>query len=670
MYEMFFIPYSYENFKEEFMKRLKTFLLSFLIAALSIVFIAGCSTDTSSSNLGGGSGTGITPIDLTNNPFSLLGVYQVDLYGIDGEPVNTPTQKSELRVGLNLATAAGGANAPEVIMLLNFDGQVIPFNTHIIDLSSMQGDLNSFIPKTFTDLGAELIAGDQYSLYFTLDPAKNTQYQPLIDKNVITSGQYLKLKLTKTKDLQADAGLTTSDDVVDPSLEVQDINFDKTVHKITDKGSFTLGTFFAPVGATSTLTWETSDPQVATVENGKVTILKNGNATITATTANGKTATLQIQEAVLGEISLDKQDLTLYVNKDGSNAQSYKLALSGVAAILGATVTYETDNGETVVSVDQNGLVTAKAVGSDVITVRVNANGVEKIATCNVKVENFPEGIVFEKFEYGVALGSTIQIKPYLLGTTTYAEPVTYSVNKEGIISIDNQGNISTISKGDVEVTATYSMAGQQYQATCTVSVYTPANLDDLQSMQGTYEIVDFSQQSSAVSSGTTDGVNNVQRMIGEVTIEIVNGQAVVKSKIQMNCDTLYNYSISQAHDGLFSVTNFENMNHSGNELRSPSYKDSVGIFDQGNQNAGKLTALSDGKFVIGQKFYQIIASVTVNTYIIKKSDTVKELTNNRYFDYMDFAKTQTSHAKLKGKGQDVLEGMEAYYSYGVRTYN
>ena len=650
------------------MARFKTFLLSFLIAALSIVFISGCSTDSPSNN-GGGSGTGITPIDLTNNPFSLLGVYQVDLYGIDGEPVNTPTQKSELRVGLNLTTAAGGANAPEVIMLLNFDGQVIPFNTHIIDLSNMQGDLNSFISKTFTDLGAELITGDQYSLYFTLDPAKNTQYQPLIDKNVITSGQYLKLKLTKTKNLQADAGLATSDDVVDPSLEVQDINFDRTVHKITDKGSFTLGTFFAPVGATSILTWETSDPQVATVENGKVTILKNGNAKITETTENGKTATLQIQEAVLGEISLDKQDLTLYVNKDGSNAQYYKLALSGVAAILGATITYETNNGETVVSVDQNGKVTAKAVGSDVITVRVNANGVEKTATCNVKVENFPEGIVFEKFEYGVALGSTIQIKPYLLSTTTYAEPVTYSVNKEGIISIDNQGNISTISKGDVEVTATYSMAGQQYTATCTVSVYTPANLNDLYSMQGTYEIVDFSQKSSMLSSGTTDGVNNVQRMIGEVTIEIVGGQAVVKSKIQMNSDELYEFNLSQAHDGLFSVTNFENMNYSNNELISPSYKESLGIFESGNQNAGKLTLLDGDKFVIKQFFKQIV-EITVNSYIVKKSDTVKELTNNRYFDYMDFGKTQISHAKDKKKGLDVLEGMEAYYSYGVRTYN
>ena len=220
-----------------------------------------------------------------------------------------------------------------------------------------------------------------------------------------------------------------------------------------------------------------------------------------------------------------------------------------------------------------------------------------------------------------------------------------------------------------MEVTATYSMAGQQYTATCTVSVYTPANLNDLQSMQGTYEIVDFSQKSSMLSSGTTDGVNNVQRMIGEVTIEIVGGQAVVKSKIQMNSDELYNFGLSQAHDGLFSVTNFENMNYSNNELISPSYKESLGLFESGNQNAGKLTLVGGDKFVIKQFFKQVV-EVTVNSYIIKKSDTVKQLTNNRYFDYMDFAKTQTSHAKLKGKGQDVLEGMEAYYSYGVRTYN
>ena len=652
------------------MARFKTFLLSFLIAALSILFIAGCSTDSPSNN-GGGSGTGITPIDLTNNPFSLLGVYQVDLYGIDGEPVNTPTQKSELRVGLNLATAAGGVEAPEVLMLLNFDGKIIPFDDYVIKLDNMGG--GDFISSTFASLGAELITGDQYSLYFTLDPAKNTQYQPLIDKNVITSGQYLKLKLTKTKDLQADAGLTTSDDMVDPSLEVQDINFDKTVHKITDKGSFTVGTFFAPVGATSTLTWETSDPQVATVENGVVTILSNGNANIIATTANGKTATLQIQGAVLGEISLDKQDLTLYVNKDGSNAQSYKLALSGVAAILGATVTYETNNGETVVSVDQNGLVTAKAVGTATITVKASAGGVEKTATCNVKVENFPEGIVFEKFEYGVALGSTIQIKPYLLSTTTYAEPVTYSVNKEGIISIDNQGNISTISKGDVEVTATYSMAGQQYTATCTVSVYTPINIADPSTLVGTYEFVEFTSDSSAafgikVYVGTKDESKysgSVQRMIGEMALGYASGNVNMTTKIQMDSYTLETETSIGDLDPKkeqLALTNYDAISYAGG---------GASFGTTGSQQQGIVTQEGD-MLLITQSFRKgdsfIGADVTVKTYVRKKSDTVKTLDNTRYFDYKDFAKEQSSNAVVRQLGTG-SPAKEPYFSHGVVTY-
>ena len=121
-----------------------------------------------------------------------------------------------------------------------------------------------------------MIEGDQYSLYFTLNPAKNPQYQPLVTKNVIQEGQYLKLKLTKIKDIAQDSGLGDTDVPQDPEkpLEVTDIAFDKTVHNITTTESFQLQTYFAPIGATSNLTWETSDPQVATVENGKVTIHK------------------------------------------------------------------------------------------------------------------------------------------------------------------------------------------------------------------------------------------------------------------------------------------------------------------------------------------------------------------------------------------------------------
>lgn len=603
----------------------------------------------------------------------------MDLYGINDEPVNEPTQASELRVGLNLATAAGGMGAPEVLMLLNFDGSIIPFDDYVINLGNKGGgDLNDFISTTFANLGAELIEGDQYSLYFTLNPAKNPQYQPLVTKNVIQEGQYLKLKLTKIKDIAQDSGLGDTDVPQDPEkpLEVTDIAFDKTVHNITTTESFQLQTYFAPIGATSNLTWETSDPQVATVENGKVTILKNGNATITATTENGKTATLEIKEAVLGEISLDKNALTLYVNNDGTEAQTHQLVLSGVPDILGATVNYETNNGETVVSVDQNGSVTAKAVGTATITVKVSAGGVEKTATCNVKVENFPEDIAFEKFEYGVALGSTIKIQPYLMGTTDYATPVTYSTDKGGIINIDNEGNITTIQTGDVEVTATYSVGGKNYTATCNVGVYTPIDIARPDTLVGTYEFVEFTSDSSAafntkVYVGTKNESkykDSVQRMIGEMSLTYTGNNVNMTTKIQMESPVLEDNSLAE----------FVGIDTKAEQLALTTYEPIVyagggsSFGTTGSQQTGIVTKEGD-MLLISQEFTKGSglgkASVIVKTYVRKKSDTPKQMNNLRYFDYMDFEKEIQSNGRENGLGDGSPE-KEPYYTYGVVNYN
>ena len=153
------------------MFKVKPFLFILFLTVFVALFTTACS-DTSSSAVGGGiydnstntggSDTenpdnpgdsdvdkpGVTAIDLTGNPFTLLGVYDVTLYGIDGEPVTSPVSKSELRVGLNLTTAEGGVTAPEVLMYLDFEGKKITFDKYIInlaDLANYDNDLNKFI---------------------------------------------------------------------------------------------------------------------------------------------------------------------------------------------------------------------------------------------------------------------------------------------------------------------------------------------------------------------------------------------------------------------------------------------------------------------------------------------------------------------------------------------
>ena len=56
-----------------------------------------------------------------------------------------------------------------------------------------------------------------------------------------------------------------------------------------------LTTTINPTNATnSTITWSSDKSTVATVSNGRVTAIAEGKATITATTSNGKKASITI----------------------------------------------------------------------------------------------------------------------------------------------------------------------------------------------------------------------------------------------------------------------------------------------------------------------------------------------------------------------------------------
>ena len=338
---------------------------------------------------------GVTAIDLAGDPFTLLGVYDVTLYGIDGEPVTTPASKSELRVGLNLSTAAGGMTAPEVIMYLDFEGKKITFDKYIInlaDLANYDNDLNKFIAATFSNLGAELIENSKYGLYFTLDPNKNPNYSPVIDNLIIKNGQYLKLKLDKAKDLEMDSGLglegETPTDPEEPENPEEPVVV--PVDSITIKGqpatvvhggaSFQLTAEVLPNDATNKIvTWSSSHPDYISVDNqGNVTI-KGYTAetiTITATSTADKTKTaswpFNIEKATVTAISVTPADMTLTLKNDGSEVSAnITTAIEPAIATDYTTVNYAVTSGQDFIKVDANGVVTAVAQGEAVVTVTV-----------------------------------------------------------------------------------------------------------------------------------------------------------------------------------------------------------------------------------------------------------------------------------------------------------
>lgn len=160
---------------------------------------------------------------------------------------------------------------------------------------------------------------------------------------------------------------------------VTSVTLNETSLSLIVGGSADLTATALPEDATDrTVSWSSSDATVAEVEGGKVTALKAGTATITATANDGscKTAScaVTVSEATIAvtAITLDKTSLELAVN--GTHT------LVATTTPSGADVTW-TSSDATIAKVE-GGKVTALKEGTATITAKAG----DKTATCSVTV--------------------------------------------------------------------------------------------------------------------------------------------------------------------------------------------------------------------------------------------------------------------------------------------
>ena len=517
---------------------------------------------------------GVTAIDLAGDPFTLLGVYDVTLYGIDEEPVTTPASKSELRVGLNLSTAAGGMAAPEVIMYLDFEGKKITFDKYIInlaDLANYDNDLNKFIAATFSNLGAELIENSKYGLYFTLDPNKNPNYSPVIDNLIIKNSQYLKLKLDKAKDLEMDSGLglegETPTDPEEPENPEEPVTV--PVESVTIKGqpatvvhggaSFQLTAEVLPNNATNKIvTWSSSHPDYISVDTqGNVTIkgytAETITITATSTADNTKTASwkFNIEKATVTAISVNPNPLVLALRNDGSTITgTLTTSITPFIAAEYNTVSY-TSNDTDIATVDNKGVVTAVTAGTTTITVTVGSI----TETVDVTVEAAPiitepvTGIEITSVSKVYKKGSDIQVSFKLLPVNTTDKSVTYSTPSGISGTVTAVDGIGTITLAGVQTSETLTIttllnhtAAYELQVVDGVDSISFENIKVTkeQNTVFTNNIVNYDAISNSIASWTysSDDANiaSVDSVTGQVTAK-KNGVTTIRVTAQPKYD-------------------------------------------------------------------------------------------------------------------------------------
>ena len=267
----------------------------------------------------------------------------------------------------------------------------------------------------------------------------------------------------KAGNKSASCAVTVSKKVV----EVTAVQLNPSSLDLTEGESAQLGAVVLPEDADDkSLSWTSSDPAVASVQDGLVTALKEGSTAIVATSTNGKvgTCTVKVIKKVIPvtSITLNQDSLTM---------------LEGDAVVLFATVEPENATDKTVswsssdasVASVSDGLVSALKEGSAVITARAG----ELWATCIVSVSKKiidVTGISLSKTNLSLTKGQSETLTATVKPENATDKSVTWTSSNASVASVDQNGKVTAVKSGSATITA---KAGDK-SATCSVKVNTP----------------------------------------------------------------------------------------------------------------------------------------------------------------------------------------------------
>ncbi len=403
------------------------------------------------------------------------------------------------------------------------------------------------------------------------------------------------------------------------------------------------------------------DTNIVSVDNtGKITALSAGETFIRVTINDivrechiivkpEPENVITVEQIVLpsgseGRYELSLGSFTLETNIIPENASNKRLK-------------YQSSNPQ-VAEINAAGIVTLKNTGETNITITSSSNP-DINAVYKVIVETLPKNVVFERFDYGVAVGETSEIILVYEGSPSNTNTVFKILDNHSIAEVNEKtGAVTGLSSGTALLEA---VTENGKKATTIITVYTPVVKGNVHSLQGTYQIIDFSQYNGTLNVGTNDH-GGVERMIGEMTIEVNGNNVKIKSKIQMdssamnNFDGLLGQGKEEARKGQFQYT----------EYTEAAYNASG--FGTAGKTSAKVTHDNDMLKLYQEWKEMNIATVHVNTWIKKKSDTIKDLKKDYFHwskngaNYDAPANAVAHHPAVKAPEK------EPYYTYGLIT--
>ena len=315
-----------------------------------------------------------------------------------------------------------------------------------------------------------------------------------------TSSTVESTTMTTTEPTQATTVSTTNPATVEPTTieptteqpttEPKPTSVPKSVKLNKNDITFGIGEKYTLVttvenGDISQVAFTTSDRKVATVDNnGKITAVGTGTATITANTYNGlKTQCKVTVKKLANSIKLDKTSITLGVGEQYDFSSSIP---NGTAAYFRS---YYSDNTAIATVQKSGGLMTAKTAGTTTIRCKLSSG---REATCKVTVKSAPSSVTLNYTTSTLKVGQSEAIK-VTYNNNAYSFKNKWTSSNTYVATVNSDGKIYAKSLGSTTISyRTYNNKTASFKLTVSGSA---VKCLDISTWQG---YVDFNKVKSA----------------------------------------------------------------------------------------------------------------------------------------------------------------------------
>lgn len=338
-----------------------------------------------------------------------------------------------------------------------------------------------------------LASGKKLNLTATAAPAEaankaviwtiteGSEYAKVSGSGVVTANKNLTVPVTVTVQAAAKdgSGVTAQQEItINPlsyGVEIKRPNASENttlVWDMADRNVIRLSAKVYPLSAEQSVTWKSSNTKVASIDaSGKITCLKAGTVTITATAndGSGKKASFKLQIVKLMK-SLELADTSV------AGGKSVTLnPVIGPTDVTNKKLAWSVSENEYGIKINGSGKVSTKAVTEPVnVTVTVSAlDGSGVSASCEVTVYPATTKVTISaksgELPASISVDTTLELTASCLPENT-ANVYTWKSSNEKIAAVDANGVVTAVKAGKVKITCT-AADGTNKSASVTLKV-------------------------------------------------------------------------------------------------------------------------------------------------------------------------------------------------------